>query len=235
MTKLTLLRTTQNPPVVSQSRIKREWMDNTHNKHAYQCLPMTYANVYGWELQLPQRVVVQWNGGNVPPEIIEGQTIGNWTVAHSSIIGMVSFSTGYAFRTEHGYETSIGGSPNYFIDGAEPLSAIIPSSWWPDEFQMNWKINKINEPVVFEAGMPFMFFTIFDSSTMQDTIIETGSLWDNHELINARQKYGDMKMKNQQENPWTWTKGIKTGLDADGNRIGPTFAGLPKLHEPNGL
>jgi hypothetical protein len=35
------------------------------------------------------------------------------------------------------------------------------------------------------------------------------------------------------ENPWTWTKGIRTGLDADGNRIGPAFNGLPKLDEPH--
>lgn len=232
MSKLTMLTTTQNPPAVAQSRIKRDWMDETYNKHAYQCLPMTYANVYGWELQLPQTVVVKWNGGNVPPEILEGQTIGGWTLAHSSIIGMVSFSTGYAFRTEDGYETSIGGSPNYFVDGAKPLSAIIPSSWWPDEFQMNWKIDKVDEPVVFEQGMPFMFFSVFDSSVMENISIETRSLWDDTELVNSRSKYGELKMKNNQEKPWTWTKGIKTGVDADGNRIGPAFTGLPKLHEP---
>jgi hypothetical protein len=233
MSKLTLLKTTQNPPVIVQSRIKRDWMDATYNKHAYQCLPMTYANVYGWELQLPQTVVVKWSGGNVPPEILEGQTLGNWTVAHSSIIGMVSFSTGYAFRTDDGYEISIGGSPNYFVDGAEPLSAIIPSSWWPDEFQMNWKINKIDEKVVFEAGMPIMFFTVFDSSVMNNVTIETASLWDDSKLVDSRSKYGAMKSKNNQDNPWTWTKGIRTGLDADGNRIGPAFTGLPKLNEPN--
>jgi hypothetical protein len=232
MSKLTLLKTTGNPPVVVQSRIKRDWMDETYNKHAYQCLPMTYANVYGWELQLPQTVVVKWSGGNVPPEILEGQMLGDWAVVHSSIIGMVSFSTGYAFRTEDGYEMSIGGSPNYFVDGAEPLSAIIPSSWWPDEFQMNWKINKIDERVVFEAGMPIMFFTVFDSSVMSQITIETGSLWDDRALVESRSKYGALKTKNNQEKPWTWTKGIKTGIDADGNRIGPAFSGLPKLNEP---
>lgn len=233
MSKLTLLKTTQNPPLIRQSRINRDWMDDTHKKHAYQCLPMTYANVYGWELQLAQTVVVKWNGGNVPPEILEGQMLENWAVAQSSIIGMVSFSIGYAFRTEDGYETSIGGSPNYFVDGAEPLSAIIPSSWWPDEFNMNWKINKIDEPVVFEAGMPIMFFSVFDSSVMNEVTIETKSLWDDNALIKSRSKYGELKMKNNQEKPWTWTKGIKTGVDADGNRIGPAFTGFPKLSTPN--
>jgi hypothetical protein len=233
MTKVTLTKTTQDAPEIRQSRIKREWMDNTYNKHAYQCLPMTYANVYGWELILPQDVVAQWDGGNTVPKILEGAEYKGRQIAYGGIIGMVSFSTGWAFGTEDGYETSIGGSPNYMVDGASPLSAIIPSSWWPDEFQMNWMINKIGEPVVFEAGMPFMFFNIFDSTVTNSVEFKVENLWDKPELMNSRQKYGDMKMKNNQENPWTWTKGIRTGVDADGNRIGPSFTGLPKLDEPS--
>lgn len=237
MSKVHLLKTQTNPPQIGQSRLKREWMDNTYNKHAYQCLPMTYANVYGWELQLEQDVVVEWNGGNVPPTIISGEKIetalgASKLIVHSSIIGMISFSTQYVFRTDPNYDIWIGGSPNYMVDGAKPLSAIIPSSWWPDEFQMNWMITKVNEPVVFEAGMPFMFFTLFDNRVLEETTFEVSSLWDDKELVEQRSKYGDMKAKNNQENPWTWTKGIKTGLDADGNRIGPTFTGLPKLAVP---
>jgi len=233
MSKLTLLRASQNPPLVTQSRVKRDWMDATYNKHAYQCLPMTYANVYGWELQLQQEVVVEWDGTNTPPKVISGGTMDDQVVASGNIIGMVSFRTGYSFRTEEPYSLWISGSPNYFVNGAEPLSAIVPSSWWPDPFEMNWKINKINEPVIFEAGMPFMFFNIFDHTVLENVVVETETLWDNTELVASRQKYGDMKMKNQMENPWTWTKGIRTGLDADGNRIGPAFTGLPKLDEPH--
>ena len=78
-----------------------------------------------------------------------------------------------------------------------------------------------------------MFFNIFDHTVLEDVTIETESFWNDPQLTDARQKYGEIKMKNQMENPWTWTKGIRTGLDADGNRIGPVFTGLPKLHEPN--
>lgn len=237
MSKIQLLKTQTITPKIVQSRVKREWMDNTYNKHAYQCLPMTYANVYGWELQLEQDVVVEWNGGNVPPKILSGEKIETnagifKAIVHSSIIGMISFSTQYAFRTEENYDIWIGGSPNYMVDGAKPLSAIIPSSWWPDEFQMNWMITKINEPVTFEAGMPFMFFTLFDNRVLDETTFEVKMLWDDKELVEQRSKYGALKSKNNQEKPWTWTKGIRTGLDADGNRIGPTFQGLPKLSEP---
>lgn len=232
MVKVNLRRTYANPPEIRQSRINRDWMDGTYKKHAYQCLPMTVANVYGWELILPHDVVAQWDGENTVPKILEGESYGGRQLAYGGIVGMVSFSTGWIFGTEPGYETFISGSPNYLRDDAQALSAIIPSSWWPDEFQMNWKINKVGEPVTFEAGMPFMFFSIFESTVLENVEFTVDNLWDNQELMNSRAKYGDLKMKNNEENPWTWTKGIRTGLDADGNKIGPTFTGMPKLSVP---
>ena len=233
MTKLFLKQTHQSPPLIQQSRVKRDWMDATHNKHAYQCLPMTVAKVYGWELILEEDLIVQWDGGNIPPTIISGEMTSSGRVqAISSIIGMISINMGWVINTEEGYNTWISGSPNYFIDGAAPLTATIPSYWWPDESQMNWKITKIGEPVTFAAGSPFCFFNIYDNSVLENVEIIQSNLWADPELVASRMKYGEIKAKNNVENPWTWTKGIRTGLDADGKQIGPTFTGLPKLANP---
>jgi hypothetical protein len=97
---------------------------------------------------------------------------------------------------------------------------------------MNWKITKIGEPVTFKAGTPFCFFNIYDNSVLENVEIIESTLWDDSKLIASRMKYGELKARNNVEKPWTWTKGIKTGLDADGNKIGPTFTGLPKLANP---
>ena len=161
MTNITLTRTTQNPPVIKQSRLKRDWMDETYNKHAYRCLPLSEANVNGWEMQLQQDVVVEWEGGNNVPKVLKGEFFEGRAIVIPSIIGIMSFVTGWAVNTEEGYDTFVSGSPNYFVDGASPLTASIPSSWWPDEFNMNWKITKIGKPVLFEQGMPFVFFNIY--------------------------------------------------------------------------
>lgn len=231
MTKVKLTRNHQSAPKILQSRIKRDWMDETYNKHAYQCMPMTVANVLGWELLLEEDLVVQWDGGNTSVTVLSGGEQNNRQVAFPSIIGIISIGMGWTINTELGYATWITGSPNYFVDGAVPLAATVPSSWWPDEVQMNWKITKVGEPVTFPAGSPFCFFSVYKEDLLESVEFEVENLWDKPELIESRVKYSDMKMKNQQENPWTWTKGIKTGLDADGNRIGPTFQGLPKLNE----
>lgn len=232
MPKLTLTKTHQNPPEIVQSRLKRTWMDETYKKHAYQCLPVTTANVNGWELILPQDVVVQWDGGNSVPKVLEGEFYKGRQIAYGGIVGMVSFAVGWAFGTEDGYETWISGSPNYFVDGAVPLTAIIPSSWWPDEFQMNWRITKVGEPVTFEAGSPFMFFNIFKSDLLENVEFTIDNLWDKPELMKARQAYGEEKMRKNREEPWTWMKGIKTGLNEKGERIGPASSGLIKLNNP---
>jgi hypothetical protein len=232
MTKLTLVKTTQNPPEIKQSRFNRDWMDATYNKHAYQCLPLTVANVTGWELILQQDVVVQWDGGNTVPKVLEGEKFDDRPIAIPSIIGMMSFTTGWAFNTEDGYSTWISGSPNYFVDGAVPLTASIPSYWWPDEFNMNWQITKVGEPILFPKGMPIMHFIIYPNTLLESTEIVVENLWDKPELMNARQSYGNAKSEKMRDEPWTWMKGIKTGLDENGERIGPAFEGLPKLAHP---
>lgn len=229
MTVLKLRQTRKESPLIKQSRIKRDWMDTTYNKHAYQCLPMTMANVYGWELCLKETIKVSWEGGNhnvkVNPE--------NSQWASGGIIGIVSFNLGWRFKTEPGYSLWIGGSPNLIVPGAHALSAIIPSSWWPDEFQMNWVITEIGKDVEFTEGFPFMYFCVIEDSLLPRTILQIDDSPESIEFIQSRVDYGREKMRKNTEEPWTWTKGIKTGVDAGGNIIGPTFTGLPKLAEPN--
>jgi hypothetical protein len=50
--------------------------------------------------------------------------------------------------------------------------------------------------------------------------------------MEARQAYGEEKMRKNREEPWTWMKGIKTGLNEKGERIGPANSGLIKLENP---
>jgi hypothetical protein len=87
--------------------------------------------------------------------------------------------------------------------------------------------------VTFEAGTPFMFFNIFKSDLLESVEFKVDNLWDKPELMNARAAYGAAKMKKNQDEPWTWMKGIRTGLDEKGNRIGPANSGLLKLNNPN--
>jgi len=241
--EVTLTRSHQNPPEIRQASVRRDWMDETYKKHAYKCLPLTEANVNGWEVLLQHDVVVQYDGGPTVPRILEGHTKTFEIDGHSyerdivmpSIVGIMSFCVGWKFATPPGVATWITGSPNYFVDGAVPLTGHIPSDWWPDEFNMNWKITKIGEPVVFPAGMPFMFFQFYDTSLMPSVEFNVNNMWDDDQkdLNDARMRYSVAKREKLVNEPWTWMGGIRTGLDEEGTRIGPEFSGHPKLKEPS--
>lgn len=238
--KVTLTQTHQNPPTIRQARPRRDWMDDTYKKHAYKCLPMTSANTHGWELVLQQDVVVQLDSPTSVPRVLSGEKITHTTdgskyerpVASQSIIGIVSFDTGWAMQTPEGVSTWITGTPNYFVDGAVPLTASIPTSWWPDPWNMNWKITKLNTPVHFPKGMPFMFFQFYHEGLLPSVEFSKTNSWDNPELMEARKAYGNAKAQKEIDEPWVWLGGIRTGVDEKGERIGPAYEGHPMLEEP---
>ena len=167
MTEMTLTRTHQLSPEIKQSRLKRDWMDDTYNKHAYRCLPLSAANVNGWEIILQKEIVAIWDGGMSVPRIISDDSFNGRTIANCNKIGMIDIHIGWAFGTEQGFDTVVTGSPNFFIDGIEPLTALIPSSWWPDEVQMTWRFTAPGKEVVLPEGMPFAFFYIQPSHLLE--------------------------------------------------------------------
>jgi len=238
--KVTLVRNSQNPPEIRPASFKRDWMDGTYNKHAYRCLPLTEANTSGWEMILPHDVVFQWDGGTSVPKVLSGGTITHEVNGHSyeynlvqqSIVGMATFTLGWTFKTPPGVWTWITGSPNYVVDGAVPLSASIPSDWWPDEVNMSWIITKVGEPVTFAAGTPFLFFNFYQRSLLEDTEFSIENMWDNQELVESRMSYGNAKVEKLKNEPWTWMNGIRTGLNEKGEQIGPRYEGHLQLRSP---
>jgi len=148
-----------------------------------------------------------------------------------SIVGVMSFTIGWGINPPDGYNTLLSGSPNYFVDGAAAMTAMIPG-WWPDEVNMNWKITEAHKPVLFPEGMPFVFFTVVKDDLLPSVEFDVGNMWDNPDLMKSRQAYGEAKMKNMQDNPWTWMGSIRTGLNEKDESIGPKHEGHPILDTP---
>ena len=51
--------------------------------------------------------------------------------------GIVTFNPKVIFRTEKGVNMWVGGLPNEFKDGAQPLTAIVETDWMPYTFAMS--------------------------------------------------------------------------------------------------
>jgi hypothetical protein len=140
----------------------RKWMDDTHNRFAYRCLPLNIANAHGWEMLVPAGFRASWAGDNGP----QGVSVQpDSPEPHIPLIGVSHFGHGVLtfhvtclFRTEPGYDLMVQGPINRPKDGIAPLTGIIETDWAPYSFTMNWLFTRAPMSVRFEKGEPFCHF-----------------------------------------------------------------------------
>jgi hypothetical protein len=173
------------PPQLVAGRPGRAWMDRFHERHPYRCLPLTMANTTGWELLCPVGFTVEWNGGArvqdirfAPDEPHPG--FRSFALSHFSH-GVVTFPSGYLFRTPPGWSMWCEGPPNLIKDGIQPLVGLVETDWLPFPFTMNWRFTRPGR-VRFEKGEPFCFLTLVEDKKLEAFDIEVKALDTDPEL-----------------------------------------------------
>jgi hypothetical protein len=157
------------PPLVPGGA-RRGWMDESGDRFAYRCLPLTMANTSGWELRLPADVRIAWNGKKGKEAIAITGGDGRWPVrlfvqSHFGE-GVVTFITGYLFRTPPGVAVWTAGPPNEVKDGIGPLTGLVETDWLPFPFTMNWKFTRPGI-VEFKKGEVFCFLTLMEHGKLE--------------------------------------------------------------------
>ena len=69
--------------------------------------------------------------------------------------GILTFHTGYLFRSDPGFNLWVQGPVNDPKDGIAALTGVIETDWSPYSFTMNWKFTRADHTVRFEVGDPF--------------------------------------------------------------------------------
>lgn len=161
---LTLYQIHNQAPEFRPARSQREWMDETPDRFAYRCLPLSIANATGWELVLDAGFRAYWNGGNLIDDIrlepLDGSDpaqMGRYAGSHFGS-GILTFHTGYIMRTSPGWGMWARGAPNTLKDGIAPLDGLIETDWLPFPFTMNWAFTRPGM-VEFQKGEVFCFVT----------------------------------------------------------------------------
>jgi hypothetical protein len=134
-------------PLLVPCTPERSWMDAFPDRHAYRCLPLTIANTHGWELLTPAAFEVTWNGGPRTSDLTvhalepfpERMPLGHFAVSNFGR-GVVTFHTGYLFRTPPGWNLLATGVFNEPRPGISPLVGIIETDWLPYTFTQNWQM-----------------------------------------------------------------------------------------------
>ena len=183
-------------PEFLPARSRRPWMDDTIDRVPYRCLPMTIANATGWELNCPFTIDISWDGGAAKEAIKisspdkEAHIAG---VAESHFQnGIVTFHTGYLFRTPPGWAIWAMGPPNWPIDGISPLSGLIETDWLPFTFTMNWQMTRPGT-VRFNKGDPFCFLTLSEHRRLEDVQPKIKMLAANKQLHREYSEWRDSR------------------------------------------
>jgi hypothetical protein len=137
-------------------------MDLTDQRYAYRCIPLSIANASGWEIILPCSFSATWGGGKLTSDI-QIRPIGDAAPVARRVVshfghGVLTFHTGYLFRTSPGWALWCRGAPNTVKHGIAPLDGLVETDWLPFPFTMNWRFTRPGT-VRFHAGEAFCFIT----------------------------------------------------------------------------
>ncbi len=173
------------PPELIPGRPQRAWMDAFTDRHAYRCLPLNMANSTGWEILCPVGFTAEWNGGIQQTDITirpdhPFPSFEELVKSHFSH-GILTFHTGYLFRSPPGWSMWAMGAPNHIKDGIQALTGLVETDWLPFPFTMNWKFTRPGK-IRFERGEPFCFITLTQDKMMEEMDVTRRSLDSEDEL-----------------------------------------------------
>lgn len=204
MIKLSAEQSSYSKMLISPMSIKRDWMDETPEKHAYRCFPMTQANMIGWNLSFSEDISFIWNGINDTSSeninIIEGKNFSYCGRGQSTI----SFNTGVTFRSQERISLFTVNPVNYFDNRFETVSSLISTSWYDTSFPLAIKAREANKTITIKSGEPVATIIPISLSDMNNTSIDIFDYIDpKRKRQNAQQSYGEASQILNRGGKWT--------------------------------
>lgn len=207
---------------------RRDWMDDTHDRSAYRCLPMLVANQAGWMILNPGVVRVKWDGGvNIGAVELQRWQPANsqhtfpdyvWPTSHFGS-GIVTWTLPWLFRTPPGYNLLVRGPANSPKDGISALEGIVETDWATATFTMNWKITRKDTWIAFERGEPLCMIVPQKRGELEQFTPEILSIGDDTELQASYDQWCKSRdtFNFQRRHEEAWEKHYFKGTHVDGS------------------
>lgn len=221
-----------NSANISQINIKRDWMDDTVDGHAYRCFPVTLANGLGWGLSFPKDISFVWDGisdtsGN-HVKILEGEEYCYTERANATI----SFKTGIIFETDKDVSLLQMPVPNMFIDGAQAFTTIMSTSFFKGEFPCALRINKPFTKITIKANQPFISIIPISLTSLQNSFIEIDDPKNiKNNLILKEEEH--LEIIKEKTDAGQWTNFYRDAVNYKGQKIGEHEVKAIRLHVNN--
>lgn len=204
---------------IEQLATKREWMDDTPEKHAYQCFPLNLTNRLGWGISFPTDIRFIWDGiTDTTPDhitILEGQEFVNTYRGNATL----SFTTGLKFTTDSNTSILTMPVPNLFVRGAQAYTTLMSTSFFIHMLPMAWRITEPNLEICIPAGTPVAAVLPISLTNLQENyeLCISDELPD-HTYWEEVRKYGDaVEIKS---GVGDWSRMYREALDYRGDQVG---------------
>jgi hypothetical protein len=183
--------------------IKRDWMDDTSENHAYRCFPVTQANVVGYSLSCIEDIEFEWDGINdqTPDHIKIFSPERAYSGRGQSSISM---DTGLIFRTDQDVSILAINPVNYFSDEFETMSYVVSTSFYDNPFPLALKARLANKKITIKAGTPVATIIPISLTQLNNTVVTMVDYKDeDRKRVEANISYGEAAQVLNSTGEWT--------------------------------
>jgi hypothetical protein len=218
MTKFTAHRLSPDAANISQLSIKRDWMDETFDRHAYHCFPVTLTNGLGWGISFPEDITFIWDGvfDSTPDhvKILAGEKYAYTGRGQAT----VSFKTGLLFETDEDTSLLTMPVPNQFVDGATCFSTLLSTSFFKGDVPIAWMVTRPNVEITIPAGTPIASLIPLSLGRLQEFELTVTDQPLPADFFQSMQGYGEKIQEIIATG--NWAHFYRNATDANGNSIG---------------
>lgn len=196
----------------------RKWMDDSWERHAYHCFPLTLTNGLGWGISFPEDITFIWDGitdtTDTHVKILKGEEYcytgrGNATI---------SFKTGSMFRTDEDTTMLVMPVPNLFNPHAQCFTTLISTSFYKPELPIAWIVTTPNVEITIPAGTPIATVVPLSLKTINSYELEIKEEHLSQTEYDEMRAYGDAA---QEKNAvGLWSKMYRNAVNSIGQKTG---------------
>ncbi len=217
-------RISENSADIFQMPVKRWWMDDTYDKHAYQCFPLALTNRLGWGVSFPEDISFIWNGiSNSSPDnvkILSGEKYISLQRANAT----VSFNIGIKFVTDKNLSLLTMPPSNYFVNGATCFTTLMSTSFFDGPLPIVYRITEPNKVITIKANDPVCTIVPISLTELQDSEVVFRLPDQKEDLRSPIEKIEESananKVRDEILKSGKWTDFYKNGLNWLGKKAG---------------
>jgi hypothetical protein len=194
-------------------------MEDTPEKHAYMCFPITLTNRLGWGISFPEDISFIWDGIDDTTDthvtILKGEQYASPMRGSAT----VSFKTGLIFETDENTTMLTMPVPNQFIPGTQCFTTLISTSFYKPDLPIAWKVTEANKEIVIPAGTPIAAVLPLSVSSLEnDYVLEIDYTPKDNTYWEELRKYGDAAQ--EKNGVGDWSKMYRNAVNYDGTSMG---------------